>query len=203
MEKIATSSRVSLPPSLLYVDDIEQLVEILRGAGYEVTLRCPGYKLDSAAELIELGKKLRQRRIYDLDISAGNILIGLSPHQSWMFLRTDANSTLGVAAKVREFFGRKRKLFSPLRLFLLLNAIAMALSLAPGGASQLRAILALGLVALGVWLGLKKLPPYCLIYAVRRADKPSFLQKHGGALAIAIAGAVIGALVTKFVDRIF
>jgi hypothetical protein len=56
---------------------------------------------------------------------------------------------------------------------------------------------------LQIWCVGKNWPPHCTIYAVRRADKPSFLKRHGGQLAIALAEAGVGAFAKKLFDLVF
>lgn len=208
MKRVSQDVHFKLPPSTVYVDDLEALVELLCAADPKgkVEISLPGYSLESAAELIELGAKSPSGKVKEISLRGGRLYVSLDSFSSRVAVYEDTDANLGIASKVRDFFRARRKLLSPLRALFLFGAAAAAVWFVPTTTSEhgyLKAAAGISFTCLQLWAMVMEWPPHCRIHPVRRADRPSFLARHGAQLAIGLLGAVIGALAKKVFDLLF
>lgn len=212
----STSGFTVLPPSKVYLDDIEEVVRMLEESGAKVSVETGQYELNSWEELEELETK----RLDDLEIDFateedrpwGNIR--LDRHYGMLiFIKSDAVSA-GMKAYIMELFRKRQRslvvrgmvgfswqVLVLLLLVILANAIA-ATTL--WGIETGKAIGQLGGVLLiGIYFAASLRLRHNVIILRRRNERTSFIERNWEALLVNAIVAALSIALTVLATKMF
>ena len=200
MEKKTPSRSETLKPVKLYLDDLEQIVSILKAESSEVKIETDEYKYESLEELV--GSK--KETIYKLKLICGkwpHVDLNLNSYSVELFISEDEPKLRGVFEKIKEILVKRERIYRRFVSF----RWAMIFSLAPGiiflgkvvffpsaptPFSFLWFFIILSLI-INLWLRLER-DKYSIIVLKHKIDQESFLKRNKDQVWLLIFGAVFG-----------
>ena len=206
MEKVTRSFYEKLPRTILYVDDIAGIVDILSTASESVKIVTPDYRFDRAEELLELASIIGKKEIYDLDIISSKPYVKISLRQwtSEAYLGEDSLVLRGVLDKIRSILKSRQRRFAWL-----------ALQLFPGLLAGVGIILLLGLSLLSVgipvmacgilyyiWAYRIERYRYCIIRLKNKSAESSFVERNRDEIIVAAITAILSAAATYILTKL-
>jgi hypothetical protein len=195
-----------LPPSRLYLDDVERIYDYLREVSDDVQIETAEHKAGSPSAL----RGLPQTEIHELELRSYRPFIGVDfgPGRIWLYAAEDDPASKGTFDKIREIVRARRHRLSWLLYGMGGSAVAGSLG---GVAIGVIAVSAKheDWVTLGVGIGLLVIAAAWAIWSTHvtferhstivlrnRADAPGFVRRNRDALVLLVIGAVLGAVVT-------
>ena len=104
MEKKTPSRTEKLRPVTIYLDDLEQIIELLKTLSTKVYIETKEYKYESLEELI----KNSNNTIYRLELACGeheylpDIRLSFTPYMLELYIPFDKPTPRGIFEKVKE-----------------------------------------------------------------------------------------------------
>lgn len=173
MQRRRKPLRRPLPPLKLYLDDLEEVAEIISGAGTgTLVVETDDYAFDSVDDL----KNLREKRIRSLDIRSDdpNIHVHFGPSSSEIHGPADVPELMGVASHIEDALKKRRKrVYMPARK-----------STPEGIGSQGEII------------------NYTTIIPKRRSDSPSFWARNQDRVILLVFGWALGVTSTIIASQL-
>lgn len=100
MKKIIGSHGECLPPVFLYLDDIEQIVDVFKEVATSVNISTGENELESLSEIDQLGKKTLHS--FYLSIREPYISLDMQPYRIWLHIHKDDPLSRGVFEKIKK-----------------------------------------------------------------------------------------------------
>ena len=205
MKKVTQSHGENTKPVKLYLDDLEEIIEILKGACDEIEIQCGDMMLDSLDELLILKKEV----LHDLKICGRKPYISadMSPRGIWLFISEDTAESRGLFEKVKTILLRCRRPFTWFLHNSFLTGIAWPLTLLGavyGFKVQSKFMIALFgiLFVLSIFWAIYGFQDWSRRYTVvipkHRIESPGFAKRNRDKILLAVISALIGAMVTYF-----
>jgi hypothetical protein len=191
-----------LAPVKLYLDDIEELHQILAAASDRVELTTEDVELDDPRQLLELNRPV----VHELTIASHEPYVSADVKESgvWLYAAKDDAKSRGLYEQMRAVFSRRRRriawaLAGPqggLIAGLFLGAAFISGAAAVQNRSTwwgLAFVLTVGLGVISVIYTFRYLSRANVIVLSHRKDSLSFMTRNRDQLAVATFSAVIGA----------
>jgi len=211
MEKKIPSRTEKLRPVKLYLDDLEQIVSILKVESNEVKIETDEYKYESLEELV--GN--RKETIYELKLGSGRsvwspVKLSLDKYFVELFISEDEPRLRGLFEKIKEILVKRervyRRLVSPI-FSLIFSVFSLTIIIVNKFLYPLPLIIlpflyfiiipsatTISLIIV-VWLNMEK-GKYSIIVLKHRSDQVSFWKRNKDQVLLLIIGTVIGAVIT-------
>jgi hypothetical protein len=110
MRKRRTKLNRPLPPLKLYLDDIEEIVQLIDAAGAgSVEISTEDYEMDDVEDLRNLGH--RWIRTLQVRSDHPNIVVNFGPSASFIEAPADTPELTGVATHIAEALAKRRRRF--------------------------------------------------------------------------------------------
>jgi hypothetical protein len=195
MKAIEKPFEEELPPLLIYLEDIEEVCEILRESGRTVSITTEDYTFENATEL----EHLPDVRIHKLDINGDNKapsldVIYISLSTGWATVRTFQHNvtSYGLAAKIHKRLSNcRRPLVSRLTSFLLfgMGILSFGVLILPRPWNLFSFAAAIWVFLLAWWYRFNK---YVTVIPRYRKDRVSFWKRNSDAILLSIVTGIIG-----------
>jgi hypothetical protein len=210
MEKIVKSMSENLPPSVLYYDDVEKIVEILAESNSEVRIATNEFKLSTVKELKELKKNV----IHELSISCTRPMVSIEfrPMRTWLYASEDSPLAKGVYEKIRQYVISKRRRLAWLSqswlVGIVLGSSTWLLPLASKQGDKQFILLYAGSIIFaglgwGWWTYKVNVKEYSTIYPLHERHLSSgFIAQNRDKIFLAIITAVISSIITITVTKV-
>jgi len=205
MKKIKRGYIEDFKPVILYLDDLEEIVEILKELPNKVRILADDYELDSLDELQKINRDRLDMLIIKVvgpEASSPYISLNFLPNDILFEVDEDTAAKRGIVEKIKEFLkGRRRKLFWLTGNHLLAGATT-GMSIwffMPGKILLGCAVLSLGLI--WSWWSFKlRDKKWSVIHLKRRSDSPSFWKRNKDEIAIVVITAIISIVFTSIIN---
>lgn len=209
MKKVAQAYSEYLKPARVYLDDLEEIVGILRETCDEVIIQAGDCLLD---DLNELGQ-LRKEVLHDLKISGSqpDVSVDMRHSQIWLYISEDTPKSRGLFEKIKEILVRCKRPFAGL----LQNTFLMGTALAFTFCGIICAIVVKSCFLIVCFAFLFSLSilwnvygfqersnRYTIVVLKHRIDNPNFLGRNRDKIILMIISAFLGALVTYFLTLV-
>ncbi|MBI3323786.1 MAG: hypothetical protein HYZ92_00715 [Candidatus Omnitrophica bacterium] len=204
MEKIKQSRIESLPPVVLYRDDLEELVEILKEGCGQIEIVTDTFRL-AAEELATL----QEERIRSIRFETHNPSLTLSfqHFQANLLVLDNDPVSEGIVYKIKECLRSRRRalwwLLTPWGTWTL--GIPLNILLIFGRSISL--VVSFSLLGIGIgaflWGFREGTTRYSVIGLGRKNQVPSFWEKNRDSIILMFFSALVGALVTEVIRRLF
>jgi hypothetical protein len=211
MERNIQSHSEQLKPVLLYRDDIEQIVELLREVSPNVELSTDEHKFNDVKEWADLKRDyftnmlLKTRNPY--------VYVGLSKNSVHLYIAEDTPQSRGTFEKIKRFLMDRKapgqKLLNPSMPPLVFNLPLYAFLFLPGPLRDRdwTSISVTGILMLGCvwwwWLAIQsRLRKYSVIVPKYRIDAPNFWKRNSDKIVLVIISALIGSLLTLLIKSL-
>lgn len=112
MEKIVGSHLERLPATILYIDDLEKLVEIFQEVSKEVSIILGEYKLKDFSEIATIGEETVHS--VHLSCSTPHISLDLDSHEAYVYIGKNDAVSRGILEKLKLFVRERRRKLAPL-----------------------------------------------------------------------------------------
>lgn len=203
MKKIIQSYGEHIAPVRVYLDDIQEIIGILRDSCEEVLIQTSNNQLDNVDELVSLRKDM----LHDLKIYGRRpyISIDMEPNQIWLFVSEDTPESRGLFEKVKVVLLKCTRPFTWLLHSSFLNGIAWPLTILGAvlswrmNSNLLTAFFAILFLLCVLWVVYgyyDRFNRYTVVVPRHRIDSPNFLKRNTDKIVLAIISALIGALVS-------
>lgn len=197
MKKLKHGYIEDFKPVVLYLDDLEKIVEILKELSDRIRIFTDEYELDSLDELQKIGQETLNTLIIEVGgskVSFPDISLNFKPDGISFRVDEDTASTTGVLEKTKEFLnGHKRKLYFLAMLFYWFCFIPIGLSigfLLGSPFTFIRALIVFAIVLFSLiclrWSYEAVNKKWSVIHLKRRVDSPSFWKRNKDKITIAI-----------------
>jgi len=197
MKKVKYGYIEDFKPVVLYLDDLEKILEILKELSDKIRISTDEYELDSLDELHKIGQETLNTLIIEVGGSKGSfpdISLNFRPSDISFHVYQDTLPIRGVLEKTKEFLnGRKRKLYFLATLFFWFSFGAIGYSicfLLDGPFTFNRALIGFAIIFLGLiciwWNHQVTNKKWSVIHLKRRVDLPSFWKRNKDRIIIAI-----------------
>jgi hypothetical protein len=211
MKKLKQTIRVDLPPSNLYVDDVQRIAGLLAHVCKGVHIETPEYRLDEVAELTSA----HSAPLHELSIQGTEPYVSVqfsSPGSSFYGSAEDGPQAIavqGLARQVLEVVESRRPLwgyFVGWRYLMLSLSPNLPVFLARYFPARWMVHTVAGcLLSLTLFVGYKRLKSWATINPKLKAESPSWWKVDSeklilGTITTAI-GAVIGALIKAYFEK--
>lgn len=215
IKKQAHSER--LTPVVLYLDDLERILEVLKGASEAVEISTLEYELGSLDEITNIQKET----LSSLSIAIRNPYLSLEfkPYEISLFISEDTPISRGLFEKIKQLLHNRRRKLSWLITNDWVWVLAPYLIALPLGWFVVQGILSNNMhdVLLGCalavpgtvlywWTWQVSSNKYSIIHLRRRTELPSFWKRNKDEILIAaisaIVGSIVGSLITLAVTKL-
>lgn len=107
MRELKKSISVDFPPVRLYLDDVEQLFNILKKRAKSVNIETEKYELDDVAHL----KEIKSDKIHKLTLSSSNpyISIDFESDSARVYISEDTTLNRGILSEIEDVIKRCRR----------------------------------------------------------------------------------------------
>lgn len=190
----------------LYIDDLEQIVEVLQELVTDIEISTDEYTLTDIGELSKSNKeyftflKLATRDPY--------ISTDLKPDGIWLYIAKDDTVSRGAFEKIKQILVKRKRPFAWLLHNSVIPGLFIGLALGWGlvQGSFVGRLLAISALILGVswfWYGHRdRFEKYSLIIRKHRIEAPNFFKRKADEIVLAIIAAIIGSLLTLVVTKL-
>lgn len=208
MERKTKSLGASLKAVILYRDDLEKIIEILKTGSGDIKIENKEYKFNALDELGNLKKDF----ITDIELSQSIPYVSVSFTQNsvWLYASDDSPASVGIFEQIRNYIlSRRRKLaWLTENPFLGGACIGASTFFVIADRSLYNLFLALSVFALGAlwsWNSLRgSLKRHAVIYPlIYRKERFGFLGRKKDEIWIAIIAAFLGAFITLLLTKLF
>ena len=209
MEKKTKTLSDSLKSVIIYRDDIEKIIEILKTGGGQIEIENRDYKFNSLDEL----ESLKEDFITDLELKQSNpyVSITFSRSQVFLYAEDDTPASFGIFEQIRKYvLCRRRKLAWLTENGILSGACIGASSwfIFFANYSLYNLMLALSVLALGVmwsWNSFRGTEKrFSIIYpSLNRKERFGLFYRKKDDIWIAVIAAGFGALITLLLTSFF
>ncbi|MGA2504299.1 MAG: hypothetical protein ABSG01_09440 [Anaerolineales bacterium] len=208
MEKLLKDVSASFEPSVLYLDDIEHIIEIFKEASDKVNISTADYAIEDLNQL----SKLKYESLNELNISIDNPHLSLHLKPDYLMLFTSKNDLLsiGLFEKIKAFLLKKRRPF----IWLINNFVLWSIFSFIGlysftGSLQnhywigatLSSIL---IIILGFWIWYYfrvQFKIHSVIILKNRIQAPSFWKRNSDKIWLIIMSALAGGIITFLIEK--
>jgi len=211
MERKIQEHSEPLKQVLLYRDDIEQIVELLREVSSDVELSTDEHKFNDVKEWAELKRDyftnmhLKTRNPY--------VSLDLSKQSVHLYIAEDTPQSRGAFEKIKRFLMDRKppgqKLLNLWMPPLVLNLPLYAFLFLPGPlrGRDWTTISVTGILMLGCvwwyWLGFQsRFRKYSIIVPKYRIDAPNFWKRNSDKIVLAVICTVFGSLLTLLIKSL-
>ena len=209
MKRIPQRLSYKLGPIHLYLDEIEKIIEHLRSGAETVDVDAGEFHLEPTDKLADI----KGAEIHDLTIESSNphIAVQLWPRSAELIAYRDDPNTRGLFEVIKDELITHQRLFSGFHRYPMAGGVTLGLSpsvllFLPIPTAQ-RLIATALMFALGVLMSLPVLrilhKSYSTVVLRYRAERPSFWQRKGDEILIALISAIIGSLLTLGITKLF
>jgi len=203
MKRVKSTYVESLGPVKLFLNDVEEIVSILREVSATVDIRTDEYSMESVEEL----KKLDVDCIHELTIQCREpyVSLELDRYRIWLYIAEDTPVSRGLFEKVKEVLvRRRRRLARILRnpsliwvpLGLLIYPIVIGLRLSNWSLLALGLFLLISICIWGRWAWVARFERYSTIVLRRQSEHKSFWERNKDQLLLSVISAIIGGVIT-------
>lgn len=209
MQRKPQSYGEQLKPVRLYIDDLEQIVEVLQEVATDVEISTDEYTLTDIGQLPELKREFFT--FLELATREPYISVNLKPNGIWLYIAKDDMVSRGAFEKIKRILVKRKRPFA----WLLHNSVmsglftGLALNLLGWGfiqGSSVGRVLGIFALILGVWwswYGHKDhFTKYSLIIPKHRIDEPNFFKRNADDVVLAIIAALVGSLLTLVIAKL-
>lgn len=210
MQKIVQSLGEHLKPVWLYLDDVEQIVEIFRQVSSDVSISTKEFALSDLKQLTELKKEF----ITDLHIQIREPYVSLSleSNRIWLYAQKDEAVSRGLFEQVKQVLSKNKRSFDQLLQNSALLGLFMGSSfplLAIGIRESTSWLIFLSVIMIMVsilwgWYGYQdRFKRYSIVIPKYRIETPSFWKRNSDAFLLSIFSAIIGGIITLILVKVF
>ncbi|MGA2466707.1 MAG: hypothetical protein ABSH06_20445 [Thermodesulfobacteriota bacterium] len=211
MKKRNQSFSAKLKPVVLYFDDLEKIIEILKEISNDLEISTKDYQFENIEEV----KKIERETINSLsfDTHRPGLSLTLEPDGIFLHVFNETPALRGIFEILKQFLHSRRRKFA-----WLYNPICMVFGgaiigiatwfLLPGISKKNPYLISVGCacIILGViywwWTWQVDFKRYSTIFLKRRAELPSFWKDKRDQIIVAIISAVIGSLITVVATKL-
>jgi len=206
MKKLSKSLWLDLPPTKIYFEDLEEIIDILKEVSDKIEIKTKDYEVDTIEEL----KEFYQGEINYLKLLVIKpyILIEIFTDNSVIYIDKDSLSTRGMLEKIKQIFRRDRykllwfadesigKTLSSLSLIVLLYFFLFNRHYS-------------FIIVIGVFTVFEIIQYiYALkiknrIFLTKKTDKKSFWKRKKDDIILSLISAILGAAVGAIITFIF
>ena len=202
MKKIVKSYCEIIKPVKLYLDDLTEIVEILKGACEEVCIQIEDVQLDDLDEISSLRKEV----IFDISVRGYEpyVSVEMKPHTIHLYIQEDTPESRGLLEKVKTVLLRCRRftlfldnapyIFGTLLGFSI--GIFVILKERPMVFGILNLALFMAVVLSFKFVFNEKLKHYTTVVLKYKIETPGFFKRNKDRILLALISASIGAIVT-------
>lgn len=197
MKQISQSKSVDLPPTELYLEDIDELCQIIRGAAKNVRIEVPGYELESPDELAALSKQLPTKVLHEFKIKAREpyIILEIYPHSSHLYISDQTLELLGIQTKITEFMIQRRQTFWwAMNPWLVSFLAPIAIFAGAKFNKWVFGATAIIVIAAYWWTYRRTFRSHTIFFLSSRKERDSFWMRNRDKIILAILSALIGAI---------
>jgi len=209
MEKVKISHGEHLRLVTLYRDDLENLVKIFHELTGAIDIQTAGYRLANLEEL----PQLRTDTIDSLALRCHDPYVSLTiePGRIWLYIDDNSPVQRGLFEKIKAYINSKY----PLGRWVLDNSImpgnlggASLALLVMGAMRGSNLFLTIGIAGVilsffWIWWAIFGVRKRRIMILTRRSEASNFLVRKKDDLILAIVSALLGALVTFVVTKLF
>ncbi len=204
MEKLDKSQSKNYSPLVLWADDLEELLAVLKDCAGGIKFVADDVGFDSVDEFV-MESKGRDPSVVRITSSDPYLTVELYPRWASLYLSSSKLLPSGVFLKIDSILSRCQR--KP-RFFYRLGWAAASCWLIPYvfWLPQLKAFRYLSLVVACLtvlWLtsvAIVQLWHFSVVRPIYRASSPGFIRRNRDSIAIAIISALLGAAATKMAD---
>ncbi|MFG1628989.1 hypothetical protein [Kribbella sp. NPDC049227] len=209
MERVPQHVRRRIWRSRLYIDDVQEIVDLLGADSADVKISVPGYSTAGGADEL---RQFKNTTLHEIEIVRARpiyVSVDLLPNRGFIYGAEDDPTTVGLVNKVADILRPCRRwpstiifntiTFSVLSLgWSIFVLVLLASSPADVHWSAQKKLLliasVLPILLLGgasFWIQLQR---HTLIVCSRRFDAPTFWRRNKDSITLAIISTIIGAL---------
>jgi hypothetical protein len=204
MERITRTLSRSFKPVRLYLDDIEEIVTIIKEIDAQPKIQVEDFRLDNLEEMTSLKKDM----LHEMNISSTRPYISLEMRPSWirLYISEDKAESRGIFEKIRTILVSRKRPFTWIihNSFLYSVWCILALygvvwgvrlkSIILTASFAIIFILAIVFTIYGINDQFKR---YTIIIPKYKQDSPNFIKRNRDKIIIAIISAIIGAVLSR------
>ncbi len=213
MERIIQSHGEHLKPVLLYRDDIEQIVEVMREVSPDAELSTDQHKFNDIKEWAEL----KRDYFTNMRLKTTNpyVSLELSERSVWLYIDKDTAQSRGAFEKIKRLLTKLKRPSEKLMnywmppiivnlciYFLLAASLSKKLSLNIWTITIVDVILLLAGWWWTRWVFQSRTRKYSIIIPKYRIDAPNFWQRNSDKIVLAIICTVLGSLLTLLIKSL-
>jgi hypothetical protein len=207
MERVVESYGESYLAVVLYLDDLNEMVEILKEVSKDVNIVMGGYKLNGLPEARQVGREVT----FSCELTAHRpfIAVHLAPDDVRLFIEKDDVVSRGAFEKIRAILRGRRAPFAWLSNShwvawgLTIPAAGFWWALFSGLEQRNSYSILLGLIGVVFYFGLVRWgfildrKRHTIIHLRRRVEVPSFWQRNKDKIIVGTSLSLIGLIIGK------
>lgn len=206
MKKLIKSYSVYLKPVILYIDDLDKILEYFKEVSDTIIIQTNEYELTDIEEI----KNINNDKLKYLYISTSNQGISLNiDNNVSIYISEDTPILRGALEKIKQYLSkRQRKLMFILdnvvvyNLFVILTIYVVSTNFKKGNIYLgVFGICCLIIEIIWVWVNLKS-DYHSIIYLKKKNDYPNFFKRNKDKLIIVIITAILTLVTTLILQPI-
>jgi len=205
MKRINFPQEEEIKPVILYFDDLERIVEILKELSNNIVIFTDKYELDSLHELQEIHKDTLNW--LTLGIAKPQVSVNFRPNGILLYIEEDIPVSRGILEKVKQLLRNCKRKLSWLAMNSWIGATIIGGSIFFFSSRSFMGIL-LGclmtfLGAILLWWGHGVIDKkWSVIHLKRRIELPSFWKRNKDRIVVAIISITFGSLITLVITNL-
>lgn len=197
MKQVSQSKSIDLPPTELYLEDINELFQVIQGVAKDVRIEVPGYELETPDELGALAQKLPEKVLHELRIMASEPYLTLDfyPHSSRLYISDQTLELLGVQTKISELISRRKQaLWWAMNPWMVPVLGPMAIYVGAQFNKWVLGAVSVIVTAVYWWMYRRLFRRYTIIFLKSRKEHDSFWERNQDKIILAVLSALLGAI---------
>jgi len=209
MQKLTKSLSEHLPPVKLFLDDLEQIVEILQEVSKKVKISTNDYAFEDLKELVN--KKYESINKLHISISDPYVSLDLESYGISLYIEKDEPISRGLFEKIKQILIQRKRPFGWLLTNWYLAGIFAGISiplLIIGIEKNISSFIILGIIPFGciaaIWTvyGLRnQSKSNSIIIPKYKNEAPSFIKRNSDKIILIIFSALAGGIITFLVEK--
>lgn len=203
MKKIDKSLSKDYLPVKLYLDDLEQIDEIMKEASTSLSFETEDFKFDS---IEELKNNLKKAQINELHVKSSSPYITIDFTRMWarVYVSSSETSSAGIFFRLDQIISNRTRILKWLYSFYFIWVTNISVWLISGTfgltfiSSRMNPYTSITLTALSsmwlFWVLFIRLRSHSIIFLTHRGSEKPFLQRNKDNLILAIISAILGAI---------
>jgi hypothetical protein len=211
MKKLIRSYSVHPKPVRLYLDDLEEIVNIMKESCEQVDIEVGEYHLDSVDEL----PKMSQEVFHQMEISSPDpyFSLDLDPSGIRLVIARDTPSSRGILEKVNAVLVRRGRWFAPLlntpmfvvalAMLFVLIFVPLLFGFSPGPSITYQVLLNVAWFGVFLYVAYNCVKNFTTIVARRRIESPAFFKRNADKIIVGVVTSIITTLAYTIIANAF